>query len=139
MALDSDNLVGLYVAFGKYFLLIALTAVVVYQRIHSNGTSNQRESKHEVVEAHYLGNRNFGPFLTAGSLFAPFLSGYTVVGVPKKAFQQGWTSMRWTVATVSIVFGAICTGGRIHKIGKIRNHQSPVDFMTDRYHSQVIR
>ena len=142
MALNSDNLIGLYIAFGAYFLSLCCAALVAYRRIHARDAAlsqSGEETKHEVIEAHYLGNRSFGPLLTAGSLFASFFSGYTVVGVPNEAFNTGWNSMRWPCATIAIVSGFICTAGRIRKLGLIRGHQSPIDFMTDRYRSQVLR
>ena len=105
MNLDSDNLIGIYIAFSIYFVAIAIAAIAAYRRIHAaKDVVGDGETKHAVIEAHYLGNRSFGPFLTAGSLFASFFSGYTVVGVPNEAFDMGWNSLRWPVATIAIVY-----------------------------------
>jgi Na+/proline symporter len=77
--------------------------------------------------------------LTAGTLFASLFSGYTVVGVPNEAYNLGWVSIRWIPTLMAIVAGYFGTGLRLRKASIIRNHQSPVDFITDRYQSQLLR
>ena len=47
------------------------------------------------LSAHYLGGRQFGPLLTAGTTFASLFSGYTVIGVPNEAYNVGWSALRW--------------------------------------------
>lgn len=58
---------------------------------------------------------------------------------PNEAYQRGWSSLRWITAINSIVVGYFGTGLRLRKASILRNHQSPVDFITDRYQSQVLR
>jgi Na+/proline symporter len=77
--------------------------------------------------------------LTAGTLFASLFSGYTVIGVPNEAFKLGWLSIRWLPTLMAIVTGYFGTGLRLRKSSLLRNHQSPVDFITDRYQSQLLR
>lgn len=77
--------------------------------------------------------------MTAGTVFASLFSGYTVVGVPNEAFNQGWMALRWIPTLMAVVTGYFGTGLRLRKASNIRNHQSPVDFITDRYQSQVLR
>jgi sodium/proline symporter len=84
------------------------------------------------LSAHYLGGRSFGPIITAGTIFASLFSGYTVVGIPDEAYNKGWTSLRWMPTTCGIVLSYIVTGLRLRKLSLIRNHQSPIDFITDR-------
>ena len=82
MTLDSNNITGLYVSIAVYFSLIAVAAVFAFYRVRTHRKQSEAVGQHDdVIEAHYLGNRNFGPWLTTGSLFASFFSGYTVVGV----------------------------------------------------------
>jgi len=74
---SADNRLGLYVALPVYFVLLTGCAVYAYvrvERIKRLGISDH-------LSAHYLGGRSFGPLLTAGTVFASFFSGYTVVGV----------------------------------------------------------
>jgi Na+/proline symporter len=40
---------------------------------------------------------------------------------------------------VGIVWGLIGTSFRLRKVSQYRNHQSPVDFITDRFQSQLLR
>uniref|UniRef100_A0A7S2XU93 Uncharacterized protein n=2 Tax=Attheya septentrionalis TaxID=420275 RepID=A0A7S2XU93_9STRA len=72
-------------------------------------------------------------------MFASLFSGYTVVGVPNEAYRTGWLALRWIPSVLIITFGYMGTGPRLRKAGLVRNHQSPVDFMTDRYSSQILR
>jgi solute:Na+ symporter, SSS family len=91
------------------------------------------------LTAHYLGGRDFGPLLTAGTLFASLFSGFTVVGIPNEAYKFGFYSMRWIASTVFVCVGYYATGLRLRKASLFRNHQSPVDFITDRFQSQFLR
>ena len=78
--------------------------------------------------------------MTAGSMYASIFSGYTLVGVPNEAFgQTGFLATRWILAVIMLVAGMFTTGARLRKIGILRNHQSPIDFITDRFQSQVLR
>jgi sodium/proline symporter len=93
----------------------------------------------DALSAHYLGGRSFGPLMTAGTMFASLFSGYTVVGVPNEAFNTGWAALRWFPSGIGVVAGYAGTGFRLRKCSLMRNHQSPVDFITDRFRSQVLR
>lgn len=91
------------------------------------------------LSSHYLGGRDFGPLLTAGTLFASLFSGYTVIGVPNDAFNAGFMAIDWIPSLMGIVAGYFGTGLRLLKTSMVRNHNSPVDFLTDRYQSQLLR
>jgi solute:Na+ symporter, SSS family len=73
------------------------------------------------------------------SFQASVFSGYTVVGVPSQAYNQGWIALQWAAGIPVVVFGFLAIGPRLHKIGALRRHQSPVDFIIDRYRSQILR
>lgn len=91
------------------------------------------------LSAHYLGGRDFDWLVTAGTLFASLFSGYTVVGVPNDAFRNGFFISWWIPSLMSVVAGCYGTGLRLRKMSVVRDHQSPVDFITDRFQSQVLR
>ena len=82
---------------------------------------------------HYLGGRAFGPILIAGTVFASLFSGYTVVGIPNESFKGGFQGFRWMPSTAYIAAGYIGTGVRLRKASMVRNHASPVDFITGMY------
>lgn len=42
-------------------------------------------------------------------------------------------------SSAGIVAGYVLTGLRLRKASNVRNHQTPIDFVTDRYQSQVLR
>ena len=88
---------------------------------------------------HYLGGRTFGPLVTAGTVFASLFSGYAVVGIPNEAFRYGWSALRWIPQGAAYSAGVAGAGVRLRKASLVRNHQTSVDFMTDRYQSQVLR
>jgi Na+/proline symporter len=66
-------------------------------------------------------------------------SGYTVVCIPNEAYRTGWIALRWMPSFVGVVWGLIGTSFRLHKVSQYRNHQSPADFITDRFPSQLLR
>ena len=72
-------------------------------------------------------------------MFASIFSGYTVSGIPNEAFRTGWMALRWMPQFVTVAIGLMGTGFRLRKAGVLRNHSTPVDFITDRYQSQVLR
>ena len=69
----------------------------------------------------------------------PSIPRYTVVGVPDEAFWNGWLALRWAPALSFVALGCIVAGPRLRRTALVRNHQSPVDFVTDRFRSQVLR
>jgi sodium/proline symporter len=83
--------------------------------------------------------RTFGPWVTAGTMFASVFSGYTVVGIPNESFTKGFYAFRWVPAFATVNALLIGTGVRLRKVSIVRNHQTSVDFLTDRYRSQVLR
>lgn len=126
----------MYVTVPLYFVLIACCAYwgqTKQRRMQADGVSDK-------LSSHYLGGRALGPLLTAGTIFASFYSGYTVVGIPNEAFDRnGWMAFRWVAAGFSIITGYFGTGLRLRKAALVRNHKTPVDFITDRFQSQVLR
>jgi solute:Na+ symporter, SSS family len=62
-----------------------------------------------------------------------------VIGVPNEAYKLGWYAIRWIPSVICICFGYFATALRLRKASLYRNHQSPTDFVTDRYQSQVLR
>jgi Na+/proline symporter len=124
---------GLYVAIPVYFVLLGIVAYLGWRR------TNALKHKSDALTAHYLGGRSFGPIMTAGTMFASLFSGYTVVGVPNEAFTTGWASLRWFPSVIGVVGAYAGTGYRLRKCSLMRNHQSPGDFITDRFRSQSLR
>ena len=52
---------------------------------------------------------------------------------------RGWTSLRWIPWLLVIIMGYFGTSLRLRNASNIRNHQTPVDFITDRFQSQILR
>jgi Na+/proline symporter len=132
---SSEHIKALYVAIPLYIVMLVASAYWAHTRMEkmtSTGTTDH-------ISAHYLGGRSFGPLVTAGTIFASLFSGYTAIGIPNEAYNKGWTALRWMPTTAAIVMGYFGTALRLRKLSLIRNHQSPVDFITDRYQSQVLR
>ena len=60
-------------------------------------------------------------------------------GIPNEAFRAGFYSFRWIATFPYIFLGYIGTGVRLRKAGLVRNHSTPIDFITDRFRSQLLR
>jgi len=141
-ALKSDaNTRGLQVSVPLYLVGVGLVTFWVYRRRKRQAAALRAEHGecNDDLASHYLANREFGVFVTVMTLFASLFSGYTVFGVPDEAYAKGWYALRWVVATLQIAFWHIVTGPRLRKCSVARNHQSPVDFITDRFGSQLLR
>lgn len=132
---SEEHINGLYVTVPIYFCLLAGAAYWAHHRMEQM----KHENVSDQLDSHYLGGRSFGPLLTAGTLFASMFSGYTVIGVPNDAFYAGFFAIIWLPSFTSVCIGFFGTGIRLRRTAQLRNHQSPVDFVTDRYQSQVLR
>lgn len=93
----------------------------------------------ENTSDHFLAGRNTNPLLLVLATFATILSAYTLVGVPQEAFTTGFLSLRWIAINMSIVLSFAIITPRLRTISILRNYSSPIDFITDRYHSETIR
>jgi solute:Na+ symporter, SSS family len=67
------------------------------------------------------------------------ISRWSQVGIPNEAFKLGFFSLRWVGTINFFVYGYMGASLRLRKVSHLRNHQSPVDFITDRYQSQLLR
>ena len=99
----------------------------------------QADGVADQLTSHYLGGRAFGEVTIAGTVFASLFSGYTVIGIPNESFRRGFYGFRWMPSTAYIAMGYIGTGVRLRKASVVRNHQTPVDFITDRFRSHLLR
>mmetsp|Transcript_4892 Transcript_4892/g.7623 ORF Transcript_4892/g.7623 Transcript_4892/m.7623 type:complete len:600 (-) Transcript_4892:1622-3421(-) len=59
--------------------------------------------------------------------------------MPNQAYSMGWMTLMWAASIPTAIVTFISLSARLRKIGILRNHQSPVDFITDRFRSQVLR
>ena len=133
--LSEENRMGLYIAIPVYFVLLLGCAFWARRKMEQM----QHDHVADKLSAHYLGGRRFGPIITAGTLFASLFSGYTVIGIPNEAYKTGWQSLRWMPSFAYCAAGLAGCGLRLRKASVVRNHQSPSDFITDRFQSQLLR
>lgn len=132
---SEEHRTGLYITVPVYFVLLVGAAYWAYRRMENM----KHDEVTDTLSSHYLGGRDFGPLLTAGTLFASLFSGYTVIGVPNDAYANGFAATTWMPNLLGVVVGYFGTGLRLLRTSLLRNHQSPVDFLTDRYQSQMLR
>mmetsp|Transcript_616 Transcript_616/g.1462 ORF Transcript_616/g.1462 Transcript_616/m.1462 type:complete len:734 (-) Transcript_616:133-2334(-) len=130
-----ENRKGLYITIPIYFCLLAGATYWAYRRMERMAHNKTADK----LSAHYIGGREFGPLIITGTLFASTFSGYTVVGIPNEAFRTGWLALRWLPTMAGVCWGLMGTGFRLRKVSQFRNHQSPADFITDRFQSQSLR
>jgi Na+/proline symporter len=86
-----QHLPGLYISVPIYFVLLGGCAYWAHRRMERM----EHEHTADKLSAHYLGGKDFGPWMTAGTIFASLFSGYTVIGVPNEAYNTGWAALRW--------------------------------------------
>lgn len=134
----SQNYPGLIIAVSVYFVAMALAAFAAHRSLATRQLAEDGTVA-DAMSSHFLGSRKLGVFVTAMTLFASLFSGYTVVGVPREAFFSGWYALRWLPSSTAVCFGQICTAPRLRKASLLRRHQSPSDFVTDRFRSQLLR
>lgn len=130
---------GLYVTIPLYFCVLFCCALWAHRRNAEESQGVGGEGGADRLSSHYLGGRKLGPILTTGTIFASFFSGYTVVGIPNEAYEHGWLSLRWLAGSMSIMLGYFGTSLRLRKAALVRNHKTPIDFITDRFQSQILR
>jgi len=63
---SEENRTGLYVAVPVYFCMLGVATYWAYIRMEKMSAGGVSDK----LAAHYLGGRDFGPLLTAGTLFA---------------------------------------------------------------------
>ena len=54
-------------------------------------------------------------------------------------FNNGWKELEWVAMNALIVFVFAGAAPRIRKASLVRNHQTPSDFITDMFRSQLLR
>lgn len=91
------------------------------------------------MTAHYLAGRSFGSIMSAATIFASLFNGFSIIGAPSESFYRGWFSFTWILSTLGMISGFCATVPRLRCASEIRDHQSPADFVTDRFQSQVLR
>lgn len=133
MSTQDNNRIGLFIAIPCYFVLLICCAA------YANRKNKKRHGGEDELTSHYLGGRDFGPWLLPGTMLAGWFSGYTIVGVPNESYMTGWLALRWLNGTIGVIVVLAAVSPRIQKAGFVRNHQSSLDFLTDRYRSQLLR
>jgi len=83
---SADNRTGLYVAIPLYFVVLGACAYWARRRSVQLTHDGHHEGARGAISVHYLGGRDFGWLVTAGTFFASLFSGYTVIGVPVSAY-----------------------------------------------------
>ena len=66
-------------------------------------------------------------------------SGFTVIGLPNDAYNLGWIAFVWVAGQQAVCTAFCLTAPRLRKASIVRNHQSPSDFITDMFQSQLLR
>ena len=131
-----DNNTGVYITLTLYLLL---TALVTWLANRDNRKEEAREGEETLIKTHFLGGKNLDLRVLYLTSFATYFSGYTCVGVPNDAFKQGYNSFRWIGGHLLIGLGMIALYPRLRTLSKMRNYESPGDFVMDRFPSKPLR
>lgn len=119
-----------------YFIL---TALVTWLANRHNREEEAEEGEAGLVRTHFLGGKKFGLVVLYLTTFATYFSGYTCVGVPNDAFKQGYNSLRWYGGHYGVGFTILALYPRLRSLSKLRNYESPGDFIMDRFGSTKLR
>jgi len=142
---DDKQRVGLLVTMSLYFCTMLAIGIVAWREQKKRRAEAARRSgaggatAEDSMGSHFVAGNSLGMFVTVCTLFASLFSGYTVVGVPNEAFRTGFVALRWFPALLFLCVGLMGTAPRMRKASLVRNHQSPCDFITDRFGSQLLR
>jgi SSS family solute:Na+ symporter/sodium/pantothenate symporter len=89
----------------------------------------------EAANNHFLAGKDIGFMFLFLTVFSTSVSGYSVVGIPGEASEDGFTALRW-LAVYSVpacVYATVIP--RIRRLSMARNYGSPLAFFRDRYAS----
>ena len=139
----------LYYIFGGY--VVTQLGIAAYLFYHFNkqrpeeGSSCNKESSDKasdegnLLSNHFLGDKNTGSLLLLLTTFSTTFSGYTLVGVPEMAYLSGFVGLVWIPWILSYILSIIVVTPRLRVLAETRGYQSPIDFITDRYHNESLR
>jgi hypothetical protein len=101
---EASNRLGLYIAIPAYFAMLCLCAFWVYRRMEKQNSKGMTDH----LMNHYLGGRNFGAILSAGTVLASLFSGYTVVGVVNGTVTDEDDLHNSTSTPLTVLFTSLC-------------------------------
>ena len=102
-------------------------------------SSDKASDEGNLLSNHFLGDKNTGSLLLLLTTFSTTFSGYTLVGVPEMAYLSGFVGLVWIPWILSYILSIIVVTPRLRVLAETRGYQSPIDFITDRYHNESLR
>eukprot|EP01084_Bolivina_argentea_P132593 233997_1 len=123
------------------YLLLALyvTAMTTVTIIANKQNKKSDEStNNNMVSTHFLASKSFGTLTLLLTTFASIFSGYTLVGVPDEAGNDGFIAIRWVVIGLFGSVSFLIIFPRIRRLSVERKYQSPGDFINDRFQSKPL-
>eukprot|EP00040_Diaphanoeca_grandis_P036232 m.230299 g.230299 ORF g.230299 m.230299 type:complete len:806 (+) comp33577_c0_seq1:203-2620(+) len=131
-----------FITFGMY--LMAILGVAVYSRnltkIHRmRSKEDYVKSAHNVMRDFFMPRAGFGYITMALTLFSGYISGYSLVGIPNEASEQGFVALRWLMLGVPMSMSMALYYPRFREVGLKRNYAAPSDIIADRFHCQSLR
>jgi len=121
-----------------YVVLALYIVATIVVTVIANRKNNDPSDASSHITKHFLGSKNFGPFILVLTTFASVFSGYTVVGVPNEAGASGFTAVRWMSLIIVIGMAMLWLFPRLRRLSIVRDYHSPGDFISDRYKSMSL-
>eukprot|EP01130_Rhizamoeba_saxonica_P018170 TRINITY_DN9014_c0_g1_i1.p1 TRINITY_DN9014_c0_g1~~TRINITY_DN9014_c0_g1_i1.p1 ORF type:complete len:595 (-),score=63.22 TRINITY_DN9014_c0_g1_i1:93-1820(-) len=118
--------------------LTTMVALGIIGHCKKRSSTALANSNSNVVKDHYLASGELGRLVIFMTLFASSFSGYVMVGLAGDTYRLGYSSVQWVCAIASISGGMLFFGPMIHKQTKTKNYMSPLDYISDRYHSTAL-
>ena len=115
----------------SFYILAMITVTIIANR--------QKIKDKKIVSSHFLASKNFGSIILLLTTFASVFSGYTVVGVPNEAGNNGFTTIRWIAGITCIATSLVLIFPRIRRLSIVRDYESPGDFICDRFRMKSVK
>lgn len=120
---------GVDVIIFLFYLLVLLCVGIYFSRKASQS-----------VEHYLLGDRSFGPAVTALTMQSTSMSGYVFMGGPALAFQQGWYAIWYAIGDAGgAIINLSVLGKRMRRLSEILGALSPIEYLEKRYESTAVR
>jgi Na+/proline symporter len=98
-----------------------------------------KERGEATIDDHYLARGGLGNKVLILSTFSSLFSGYTVVGVPGKAYRSGYFSFFWIPGTIGMNACQLLVAPRLYRLSAARRYITPGSYLWDRYRSRYLR
>lgn len=115
------------------FVMLYILGKDAFKRLFYSLTGSGTKPEEETIEEHFYGNRKFHWACLTLSTIASIFSGFTIVGMPKKMYGNGWDVLKWFANSAPIPLTMMVIAPRLGRLGRAKKYITPIDFLVDRF------